>query len=81
MADVLPFLGNLLEAGLGAVAFLTALVISTIVIAIAWFVFRPLLSLGLLAGVGAISYGIWKYRKKQNAQSQYGAIPEAEIKV
>jgi hypothetical protein len=49
LADVLPFLGNIVEAGTGFIAFLLAAVLSLITIAIAWIVFRPLLGIILLA--------------------------------
>ncbi|MCI5128714.1 MAG: hypothetical protein D3907_09490 [Candidatus Electrothrix sp. AUS3] len=48
LADVLPFLGNIVEAGTGFIAFLLAAVLSLITIAIAWIVFRPLLGIILL---------------------------------
>lgn len=55
LADVLPFLGNIVEAGTGFIAFLLAAVLSLITIAIAWIVFRPLLGIILLAvAVGLI---------------------------
>ncbi|MCI5131023.1 MAG: hypothetical protein D3904_05740 [Candidatus Electrothrix sp. EH2] len=55
LADVLPFLGNIVEAGTGFIAFLLAAVFSLITIAIAWIVFRPLLGILLLAvAVGLI---------------------------
>ncbi len=66
VADVLPFLGNLLEFGLGIFSFLIALFLSLITIAIAWIFYRPLLGIALLVlGVGGILS--WKYyaaRKK-----------------
>jgi hypothetical protein len=55
LADVLPFLGNIVEAGTGFIAFLLAAVLSLITIAIAWIVFRPLLAIILLvAAVGLV---------------------------
>ncbi|MDU9050736.1 MAG: TMEM43 family protein [Candidatus Electrothrix sp. Rat3] len=55
LADVIPFLGNVVEAGTGFIAFLLAAVLSLITIAIAWIVFRPLLGIILLVvAVGLI---------------------------
>lgn len=55
LADVIPFLGNIVEAGTGFIAFLLAAVLSLITIAIAWIVFRPLLAIILLvAAVGLV---------------------------
>ena len=50
LADVLPFLGNIVGAGTGFISFLIAGVLSLITIAIAWITFRPLLGGILLAG-------------------------------
>jgi hypothetical protein len=54
LADVLPFLGSLVAAGIGFVAFLIAIMIWFVVVAIAWLVYRPLLGLGLL-GAAAVA--------------------------
>ncbi len=49
IADVIPFLGSLVGAGTGLMAFLIATPLSLITVAIAWIVFRPLIGSGLLA--------------------------------
>ncbi|MCI5210683.1 MAG: hypothetical protein D3910_18285, partial [Candidatus Electrothrix sp. ATG2] len=49
LGDVIPFLGNIVEAGTGFIAFLLAAVLSLVTIAVAWIVFRPLLGIILLA--------------------------------
>jgi len=55
LADVLPFLGSIVEAGTGFIAFLLAAVLSLITVATAWIVFRPLLaSILLVAAVGLV---------------------------
>ena len=55
LADVVPFIGNLARIGTGIVAFLLALIISLVVIAIAWIVYRPVLAIGLLVlALGAV---------------------------
>jgi hypothetical protein len=54
LADVLPFLGSIVEAGTGFIAFLLAGVLSLITIAVAWIVFRPLLGIILLAVAGGL---------------------------
>ncbi len=53
LADVIPFLGTLIGAGTKAVAFLLALVVALVVIAIAWIFYRPLLGITLLVIGGA----------------------------
>jgi hypothetical protein len=54
-ADVIPFMGTLLGAGLGLFAGLTAAVLSLLTIAVAWIFFRPLIGIALFAlAVGGI---------------------------
>ena len=48
VADVLPFLGSIVSAGTGIVSFLVAAALSTVTIAVAWIVYRPLLGIILL---------------------------------
>ncbi|MBW8036279.1 MAG: hypothetical protein FVQ79_11775 [Planctomycetes bacterium] len=48
LADVLPFLGNLVGAATALVAFLIAAILSLLIIAVSWIVFRPLLGVGLI---------------------------------
>jgi hypothetical protein len=65
--DVLPFLGNVAEAGIGLVAFILALALTLITVAIAWLYYRPLLAvLLILAAVGLI-LGYRKLRPKTPA--------------
>jgi hypothetical protein len=47
-ADVIPFLGNLVEMGIGLVSFLIAAPLSLITIAIAWIYYRPVVGIALL---------------------------------
>jgi hypothetical protein len=57
--DVLPFLGDLVGAGTGLVAFVLALVGSLVVIALAWLAVRPLLGGTLLVlAIAALVWGI-----------------------
>ena len=53
IADFIPPLGSVVRMGTGLVAFLLAIVVGTITIAIAWFYYRPLLAVGILV-VGAV---------------------------
>jgi hypothetical protein len=55
LADFIPFLGNIVGAGTGLIAFLLAGVLSLITIAVAWIVFRPLIGILLIvATIGLI---------------------------
>ncbi len=54
VADVIPFVGNVIGTGIGLVSALLALGFSTLTIAIAWIVYRPLLGILLLVvAIGA----------------------------
>lgn len=50
LASWIPFLGRLIESGIGLFAFLLAACTTLVVIAVAWFAVRPMLSIGLLVG-------------------------------
>lgn len=64
LADVVPFLGNLVEVGLGIASFLLSFILSLLIIAVAWFWYRPLLSLALL-GIAAACYYLLHLRRKK----------------
>ena len=66
LADVLPFLGNVVEAGTGLIAFLIALVLTVITIAIAWLVFRPVIG-GVLILIAGFVIWMIKNKVKTNA--------------
>mmetsp|Transcript_44339 Transcript_44339/g.106812 ORF Transcript_44339/g.106812 Transcript_44339/m.106812 type:complete len:413 (+) Transcript_44339:113-1351(+) len=67
VADCIPLIGDILEVANDCVTFFLAFALSTIVIAISWFAYRPLLSLGLLVVVVAGGYFV-KQRTKRNQQ-------------
>jgi len=58
LADVIPFLGSIVRMGTGIIAFFLAVVAGTITIAIAWFYYRPLLGIAILAVGGLVAAGI-----------------------
>ncbi len=64
LLDVLPFLGNLAEVGLGLAAFVLALALGLIIVGVAWFFYRPLLALVLIALALAAFYGLARRRPK-----------------
>lgn len=65
LADVLPFLGNLVEAGLSLVSLLLSFIFSLLIIAVAWLWYRPMLSL-VLVGAAAACYCLLRLRRKKN---------------
>ncbi|MCC2111991.1 MAG: hypothetical protein KDJ16_08160, partial [Hyphomicrobiales bacterium] len=60
IADVVPFIGYIVRKGTGLIAFVLAILVGSVVIAAAWFFYRPLLSIIIVAiGAGiaiAVSY-------------------------
>ena len=58
LADVVPLLGDLLRMGVGLFAALIAAVLWLITIAVAWFVYRPMLGIGLCAIAVALVVGL-----------------------
>lgn len=57
LADVIPFVGNLVERGTGLIAFVAACLVSLVTIAVGWIFFRPLLGIALL--VVAVALVVW----------------------
>ena len=60
----IPILGGIVNGATGVVSFVLGLAISLVVIAIAWFRFRPLLSIILIIIVGALILGLKTYSNK-----------------
>lgn len=64
IGDVIPFIGSMIAFGTGTVAFLLALPLTLLTIAIAWVFYRPLLA--LLIGVAALASFVVPYLAKRN---------------
>ncbi|WP_411825341.1 TMEM43 family protein [Luteolibacter sp. AS25] len=61
VADVVPFIGNIVGVGTNLVAILLALPISLVIISFAWIYYRPLIGIPLLVlAVGGFAFLIWK---------------------
>lgn len=71
IGDIVPIFGSIIRFGTSTVAFILTLVLGPLVIAIAWFAYRPLLALAILAVAGAIVAGIVYLRRKPAT-----AVPE-----
>lgn len=66
LADVLPLLGKVVRMGTGLVAAILGISLSLVVIALSWFAFRPLLSIGLLVVAGGVvAFLIWRANQKK----------------
>jgi hypothetical protein len=66
IGNVIPLVASIIGGGVGMVAFGLGSGLSLIVIAIAWFAFRPLLSVGLIIAAGAAIY-FFKAKKAATA--------------
>ena len=77
IADVLPFVGNIVGAGLGFIMALLAAVISFVIIAVAWLAYRPVLGGALLVGAAVLIFLIVKKtRGKDGANDGPPALNE-----
>jgi hypothetical protein len=72
--DLIPFLGNIVEAGIGFLAFTLAISLSLITISIAWIFYRPLLAIGLLALAGLIVFAIVRFTSGRSQREK--AVPD-----
>lgn len=67
LADVLPILGDIVGFGTGLIAMLCTAVLAPLVIAIAWFVYRPLVSVAVLVVGGALAFGVIRLMRQRKA--------------
>ena len=58
LGDVVPFIGSIIGAGTGLVALLLTAIVAPIVIAFAWFFYRPLTAIIVLIVGAGVAYGI-----------------------
>jgi hypothetical protein len=67
LASYVPILGSIVSGGIFLIALIATLIVGPLVIAIAWFWYRPLLSL-IIIGVGlALAYGVKMLRGQRRA--------------
>jgi hypothetical protein len=67
LASFIPFLGTLAEFGTGMLAFVGGLLLWSVATAIAWFVMRPVLAVGLVVAACLIGYAIVQKQKNSVA--------------
>jgi hypothetical protein len=65
-ADVIPFMGSIVGAGVGAVTGLIALALSFTTMALAWLFFRPVIGITLLVVALFFLFGGFKFVKRKN---------------
>ena len=76
IADRVPFIGDVIEGGIGLISMLLSVVVTFFVIAAAWIVARPLLGILLfLVGIGGIVGIVMLVLKAKKAKA--GAAPAA----
>jgi len=73
IADVIPFLGDVVRMGTGLMAFLCTVSVAPVVIAIAWFYYRPLVAVAVLAVGAAAAYGIVHWSRGRAAAQRKAA--------
>lgn len=79
VGDLVPIVGSILGAGAGIVAFVLTAVIAPAVIAIAWLWYRPLVSLGVLAGGAAIAFGLRRLAQRRAAARPAVPAPSSAV--
>ena len=75
VADVVPLIGNILGAGASLVSLMATAVLAPLVIAIAWFWYRPLVGIIVLVAGGIVAYGLKHLAGRRAAARQ--AAPAA----
>ncbi|HEX2593253.1 MAG TPA: TMEM43 family protein [Rhizomicrobium sp.] len=75
LASVLPFLGSIVRGAAGAVAFVVALPITLVVIALAWLAHRPLIGGGLLIVAAGAGYALWRWHKGRTTPAPAAKAP------
>ncbi|MBQ4635076.1 MAG: TMEM43 family protein [Akkermansia sp.] len=68
VADVVPFIGNIIEFGTTMIALVVSTVVALVVIAIAWLFYRPLIAIPLLVAAVALIVWLKKRKKKETTQ-------------
>jgi hypothetical protein len=75
LASVIPFLGSLMGAGSGLASFVLTLAIGPLMVAIAWFAARPLMSIGIVAA--GLLAAFLASRLRSSRRPQPNAAPAA----
>ena len=79
IASFVPVLGGIVGGVLGLIAFLVGLVHSLIIIVIAWFRFRPILAIILLAVIVVLVIALIALLKKAKKNAPAPAVTEAKV--
>ncbi|MBN8553442.1 MAG: TMEM43 family protein [Caulobacterales bacterium] len=72
VADVIPPVGAVIGMGLGLMSLLLGVLLGGVVIAVAWFAVRPLLSVVVLAVAGGIGFLLWRMGRSRLRRQAVG---------
>lgn len=75
IGDIIPFVGSIVRMGTGIVATMLGILVGTATIAIAWFWYRPLLSLAILAAGAAIAFVLVRIGRNRRQPTATDAPP------
>ena len=75
VADVVPFVGSILGAGAALVALVLTIALGSVIIAISWLWYRPLLGIGALAIGLAIAFGLHSLAARKAANRKLQPAP------
>jgi hypothetical protein len=75
IADVLPFVGRLVSAGTGVVAFLLAGIVWTLTVGFAWIFYRPILGIAIFVVTFLLIFFVFK-KMKQSRSAVAGSPPQ-----
>lgn len=77
IGDVIPFVGSIVRMGTGLVAGVLGILVGTVTIAIAWFWYRPLTALIIVAIGVAAAFALSRFGRKKAAPAAQDAPPAA----
>ena len=75
IGDVIPFIGSIVRMGTGIIATFAGIIVGTVVIAFAWFWYRPITALIILIVGAALAYGVTLLGKRRQAAAPGGEPP------
>jgi hypothetical protein len=74
IADVIPFLGDMLGLGLGFFSGVVAFALSFVTIALAWIAYRPIVGVPLLIGAASLIIGLKALGAKKKRIAAYSSV-------
>lgn len=78
LGDVIPFVGSMIRMGTGIVAAVLGILLGSVTIAVAWFFYRPLTALVVLAIGFAVAFALTRLGKKKAAAGEAPPAQPAE---